>query len=280
MGQSQTEAPMTIDVRGAGGELHLVRDLLDKQLVDRRHDPLGRADGLVIVVPADGPPRLASIETGMTVLGDRLGSWVARPVRAASRRWGMLRGRPMRISWSTIERIGIETELDLDADASPSLAWEHWLRQHVVGYLPSLKSRNEKKHPPQAAQPPSPPAAPSDLADPAPPAPVRGKRVRLHRLLNRKVLDPDGRPVGRIEEIRAHVRDGQCLIDEYLLGREGLMERLSVHDLSLVALSFLGARHGATGHHVPWHQLDLTDPHHPRLRCRPEDLVGSRADRR
>src|SRR4051794_33131329 len=121
MGESQTDA-QTIDVRGAGGELHLVRDLLDSRLVDRRHDPLGRADGLVIVVPSGGPPRLACVETGMTVLGDRLGSWIARPVRAASRRWGMLRGRPMRIPWSKIDRIGIETQLDVEADAAPSLA--------------------------------------------------------------------------------------------------------------------------------------------------------------
>jgi sporulation protein YlmC with PRC-barrel domain len=277
MGASGIEA-RTIDVRGAGGELHLVRDLLDNRLVDRRNQPLGRADGLVIVVPAGGPPRLASIETGMTVLDERLGSWVARPVRAASRRWGMLHGRPTRIPWSRIERIGIDTELDLDADASPSLAWEHWLREHVVRYLPSLKSRDEKKHPPHAP-PPSPSTPPGDPTAPAPPAPVRGKRVRLHRLLNRKVLGPDGQPVGRIEEIRAHVREGQCLIDEYLLGREGLMERLSVHDLSLVALRFLGAQHGATGHRVPWHQLDLSHPHYPRLRCRPEDLAGSRVDR-
>jgi hypothetical protein len=30
----------------------------------------------------------------------------------------------------------------------------------------------------------------------------------------------------------------------------------------------LGARRGAVGgHHVPWQQLDLTDPDHPRLNC-------------
>ena len=66
--------------------------------------------------------------------------------------------------------------------------------------------------------------------------PVQQRRVRLHRLLSRKVLDSGGRFAGRVEEVRGHVRNGRCLVQEYVLGREALLERLSVSELSLAAL--------------------------------------------
>jgi hypothetical protein len=268
MGESAMQA-RTIDVRGAGGELHVVRDLLDKQLVDRNHDPLGRADGLIMVVADGAAPRLATVESGISVLGDRLGRPAGRGVRAVARRWGLRRGVPMRIRWSRVMKVGIEVELDLDARETEALAWEHWLDEHVVRYVPSLKPADKKKlaahDGAQTGTPP--PPSPGQVAP-------RGRRIRVHKLLNRRVLDAGGKPVGRIEELRARVRDGACVVEEYVLGREGLMERLSVSELSLVALSALGARHGATGHRVPWEQMDLSDPHRPRLRSAPGDSQG------
>jgi hypothetical protein len=250
----------TIDVRGGGGELHLVRDLLDKQLVDRRHDPMGRADGLVMVVAEGAPPRLACVESGVTVLGDRLGRRAGRWVRAVARRWGLRRGVPLRIPWSSMAKVGTEVELDLDAGATEALAWEHWLDEHIVRYVPSLKPEEKKKH-----------AAHEGRRSETPPAPpqkgvARGRRIRVHKLLSRQVLDAGGRPVGRIEELRARVREGECVVEEYVLGREGLMERLSVSELSLVALGALGAWRGFAGHRVAWEQMDLSDPQRPRLR--------------
>jgi hypothetical protein len=268
MGQKAMQA-QTIDVRGAGGELHVVRDLLDKQLVDRHHDPLGRADGLIMVVPDGVPPRLATVECGIGVLGDRLGRRVGRCVRAVARRWGLRRGVPLRIPWWRVAKVGIEVELDLKASETPALAWEHWLDEHVVRYVPSLKPAGKKKHAPHdGAQTETPP--PGQVAP-------RGRRIRVHKLLNRRVLDAGGKPVGRIEELRARVRDGACVVEEYVLGREGLMERLSVSELSLVALGALGARRGFAGRRVAWDQMDLSDPHRPRLLSAPGDSQGERS---
>ena len=36
--------------------------------------------------------------------------------------------------------------------------------------------------------------------------------LRIDRLLGRRVLAPNGRPAGRLEEFRAEVRDGQCIV--------------------------------------------------------------------
>src|SRR4051812_14590396 len=99
------------------------------------------------------------------------------------------------------------------------------------------------------------------------------RRVRVHGLLSKRVRDAAGRPAGRVEELVARVAGGECLVEEYVLGREGLLERLSVSiaGLSGTMIGLLGA-HGTGGgrersRHVPWHLMDLADPRHPRLRC-------------
>ena len=117
--------------------LHLVRDVLDKPLVDRKGDPMGRVDGVVIESAGDGsPPRVARIECGFPVLARRLHPRLARWVQALGQRFGVRGGRIYRISWSRVKSIKVEIPLDLDADRTPALRWEHWLRQRVVRWVP------------------------------------------------------------------------------------------------------------------------------------------------
>src|SRR3954451_15643681 len=99
------------------------------------------------------------------------------------------------------------------------------------------------------------------------------RRLHLELLLGHQVLDVDGKPVGRIEELVAR-RDGDaCYIKAYVLGREGLAERMSVAGLSSLLVGFLGARRQSPpGHRVPWNQMDLTDAEQPRLRCTLREL--------
>lgn len=60
--------------------MELVRDLLDKQLIDRNGVNTGRVDGIVVELREDGPPRLVALEAGPAVLayrvGPRMGRWV------------------------------------------------------------------------------------------------------------------------------------------------------------------------------------------------------------
>jgi hypothetical protein len=253
-----------IDVRG-GDAFYLVRDVLDKQLVDRTHDPMGRVDGIVMSVAEGRPPWVTCVESGITVAAHRVNRWLARCVRAVAKRWGVMHGRPVRIAWNRVVRLGVETELDLEARQTRALTWEHWLLGHVVRYIPSLKPADKKDGETEGPVTESPPTAMER---------VRGRRVRVQDLLGRKVVDAEGKSAGRIEELRARVRDGRCEVDRFDLGREGLLERLSVGGVSLELITLLGGRRGASagGHHVPWEQMDLRDPVHPRLRCRVGDL--------
>jgi hypothetical protein len=268
-----------VDVRGAGGELYLVRDLLDDQLVDRNHDPMGRVDGLILCVSEGRPPRVAWIESGIPLLAGRVHRRLGRWARAIARRWGLRHGRPARFPWAKVMRVGIETDLDLKADETPALAWEQWLLARVVRHIPSLKPKNKERHQQEEKETQREGKAVSSFGVPPEPTGAREsglsagtRRVRLHKLLNRQVIDAAGRPAGRVEDVRAHVSGGECLVEEYLLGREALLERLSVPDLSMALLRTVGARHGAGARRVPWREMDLSDPRHPRLRCALEDL--------
>ena len=86
-------------------------------------------------------------------------------------------------------------------------------------------------------------------------------RVQLEKLVGRVVYDVDGRKAGRLEEVIAN-RDG--FVNEYILGKEGLWERLGITGLWII---FLGRE--KNGKHVPWEKMDLINL---KLKCRVEEL--------
>jgi hypothetical protein len=93
------------------------------------------------------------------------------------------------------------------------------------------------------------------------------RNVHVETLLGRRVRDVNGESVGHIEELRATWHGRQCLIDEYDLGPAALLERLGISAARLIGwpLTRKPLR-------VPWRQLDLSDPDHPKLRCTVDEL--------
>jgi sporulation protein YlmC with PRC-barrel domain len=257
-----------IDVRGAGGEVDLVRDLLDKQLVDRQHNPMGRVDGVVLTFADGEQPCVASLESGLTVSSDRVSRLLGRFVRAAGRGWGLREGKSLEIAWRDVARVGIETVLDLEANDTAALAWEHWLEVKIISRVPSLKPAKkprEDEEKPETFPPPRP-----ESHDHGP----HRHDVRLHRILGREVFDLQGERAGHLEEAKGRIVNGRCVVDAFLLGRGGLMERLSVADLSMIPLRALGAPHAINELRVPWNLMDFTDPARPRLRCTKDELTA------
>ncbi|MDP9359922.1 MAG: hypothetical protein M3P29_00570 [Acidobacteriota bacterium] len=97
--------------------------------------------------------------------------------------------------------------------------------------------------------------------------------VKVELLLGRRVVDANGVKVGRIEEVLAE-RDGEeLLVTEYLVGRYGLFQRLSIYHFGVGLLRLLGGRaQSANPHRIPWQTLDLSDDEHPRLTCTIDEL--------
>lgn len=98
---------------------------------------------------------------------------------------------------------------------------------------------------------------------------MKTRKVHLELLIGKLVRDPDNVKAGRILSVHAEIEGTECVVREYDLGAAALMENLGI--------SILRVAHGVFRMEplrVPWDQLDLSDPDHPRLRCRVAELKG------
>src|SRR6185503_16364592 len=89
--------------------------------------------------------------------------------------------------------------------------------------------------------------------------------LRLDSLLGVQVVSADNRPVARIEEFRAELHGGGCVITHYVLGATGLFERLGMSVRRLFGPF-------SRGYLARWDQIDLSDPRRPRLTCPIDEL--------
>ena len=89
--------------------------------------------------------------------------------------------------------------------------------------------------------------------------------LRIDRLLGRQVLAANGHSVGRLEEFRAEILDGNCVITGYVIGSAGLIERMGIVARSLFGLS-------RKGYVARWDQIDFSNVETPRLTCPVEEL--------
>lgn len=117
-------------------ELHLVRDVLDQKLRDRREEAMGRVDGIVLELADGQPPRVACLETGDAVAWRRLGPRTARWVHALRKRLGPGAADPARIPWWAVVKVEGDVRVDVDARGTEARRWEQWLRDHVVRRIP------------------------------------------------------------------------------------------------------------------------------------------------
>ena len=83
--------------------MDLIRDVLDKRVVDRNGREMGRVDGIVLEQRTDGAPHITAIQIGPSVLGNRLHPAIGRWVAALEYAFGVREGRPVRVPISAIE---------------------------------------------------------------------------------------------------------------------------------------------------------------------------------
>ena len=117
-------------------EIAIVRDLLDKQLVDREGEPLGRVDGIVMSYSADAPPRVTHLELGAQTLARRLPGPFRRIVAWLGHRMSPRAGEPYRIEANRIMHLGRVIEIDIDGTRSAARETERWVRDHIITRIP------------------------------------------------------------------------------------------------------------------------------------------------
>ena len=110
--------------------LDLVRDLLDKQLLDREGRPFGKVDGIVLDVRPGEPPRVWALEVGAATRLARLPRWLrwARPLAR--------RARVTRIPTSAVVKVANDITVSIDAMRTRAWRVERWLAERVVARLP------------------------------------------------------------------------------------------------------------------------------------------------
>jgi hypothetical protein len=116
--------------------MHLVRDLLDNQVRDEKDRPMGKVDGIVLVLRQGRPPRVAAIELGMSTLLGRISPRLGRLASRLERRWGITDGEPVRIPLNKIDSIGIDVKVNVDADRTTVYDWERWIRRALIERIP------------------------------------------------------------------------------------------------------------------------------------------------
>ena len=105
--------------------MDLMRDCLDKLLEDGNKRRMGRVDGIILDVEDGRQPRVAYIEVGVKTVMNRLSPRLAR-----------LASEPYRIAWGKI-KVGLNKVVaDVEAEKTPALEWEMWLRKKVIGRIP------------------------------------------------------------------------------------------------------------------------------------------------
>jgi sporulation protein YlmC with PRC-barrel domain len=99
------------------------------------------------------------------------------------------------------------------------------------------------------------------------------QEIHLELLIGKQVFALNGRPLGRLEEVRAELNArGHCFVTEFLIGSYAFLERLSAWRMGRAIMRTLHLRR-KEGYRVRWEQLDLSDPRRPRLLCEVEELV-------
>jgi hypothetical protein len=112
----------------------LVRDLLDRQLLDRNGRNIGRVDGVLLTLRRHRPPEVEAMELGISTLARRVHPRLEPVMTRIARALG---ANAVRLPLTTFRDVGVDIELDVDADRDPRLLrFEKWLSRAIIGKLP------------------------------------------------------------------------------------------------------------------------------------------------
>ena len=116
--------------------MDLIADCLDKQLVDQHGHKMGRVDAIIIEVGDNRTPTVSAIEVGAVCQASRLNPGLGRLIKAISKKCGVVPQDPFRLPWSKAVSGEIEVIAGVEAENTPALAWELWLRKNIIARIP------------------------------------------------------------------------------------------------------------------------------------------------
>ena len=118
--------------------MDLIRDLLDKKVVDRNGREMGRVDSIVLDLREETAPRVAAIEMGPAVLAHRIHPFLGRCIAALEHIFRVDEGRPVRISLSNVLEFEPHVKVDLTFGETAAATVEQRLRR-LVSRIPGSR---------------------------------------------------------------------------------------------------------------------------------------------
>lgn len=111
-------------------------DVLDRQIVDSRDEPVGKVDDLELATSEDGQLEAVALLLGPEAYGRRLGGVLGRWISHTGRRLAIT-PEPIRIPMELVDRLGVRVELKVrleDLDRPDRL--DRWLSDNFIGRIP------------------------------------------------------------------------------------------------------------------------------------------------
>jgi sporulation protein YlmC with PRC-barrel domain len=112
--------------------MDLVRDVLDKRVLDRNGRDMGRVDGIVVLISGDGQPRVTAFELGPSVLAYRIRPLFGRWVAGLEHALGIDEGRPLRIPLDDVLDVDDHVKVDRAFGETSAATIEQRLRRWIA----------------------------------------------------------------------------------------------------------------------------------------------------
>jgi sporulation protein YlmC with PRC-barrel domain len=103
------------------------------------------------------------------------------------------------------------------------------------------------------------------------------QEIHLELLLGKQVYALNGRAIGRLEEVCAELHEGDASVNEFLVGKYAILERLSAWEIGRAVLGVFGSWI-KSGYRIKWDQIDFTNPERPTLTCQVTELERLEVD--
>ncbi|WP_433362601.1 PRC-barrel domain-containing protein [Actinoplanes sp. CA-142083] len=115
-------------------------DLLDRQIVDRDGEPVGKVDDVELTYDENGVPRVTGLLLGQQALGERIGGGLGRWISAIARRMSEPPDQPpIRIAYDLVAKVDSAVHLSVARELLPEPPLETWVRDHLIGSIPGAR---------------------------------------------------------------------------------------------------------------------------------------------
>jgi hypothetical protein len=125
------------------GAVHLSRNVIDTQLVDRHQQKIGRIDELLLELEEGKPPRVATIVISGAARARRVGGWMLACHRALHALFGQRGEHESHVPFEAVRCIADTIELDVEGRTLESMHLERWLASHVICRIPGASGERK-----------------------------------------------------------------------------------------------------------------------------------------